>query len=88
MALWGESNAPRAGGNSPAALVFGWISFSQDKNIIPFLQKGNNKQNVSMIFGLVRLITLSYNRQKKHSKRCYIIGCPCIMHEIFCCAKT
>ena len=52
----------RAGGIGPAALVLAGPVFSQGKNKIPFLQKASNKQSASVIFGLIRLIILSYNR--------------------------
>ena len=35
--------------------------------------------SASVIFGLVRLIALSYNIYKKHIKRHKFIGCPRIM---------
>ena len=41
---------------------FGQTSFSQGKNKIPFLKKQVIKKGASIIFGLVRLIMLSYNR--------------------------
>ena len=61
---------------------FGWTSC---KNKFSFLQKANNKINMSasVIFGLIRLIILSYNRWKKHMKRCKIIGHPRIMLKLY-----
>ena len=41
---------------------FGQTNFSQGKNKIPFLKKQVIKKGASVIFGLVRLIMLSYNR--------------------------
>ena len=40
--------------------------FCQGKGKIPFLQKASNKRSASVILGLIRLIILSYNRQKRH----------------------
>ena len=57
--------------------------FSQSKIIILFLQKASNNKSASVIFGLVKLIILSYNGYKKHTKRCKIIGHPC-MRSIYC----
>ena len=45
----------------PAAPVLAGPVFSQGKSKIPFLQKTSNKQSTSVILGLIRLITLSYN---------------------------
>ena len=39
----------------------GQTSFSQGKNELQFLRKACNKQSASVIFGLIRLIILSYN---------------------------
>ena len=39
--------------------------------------------SASVIFGLIRLIILSYNRWKKHMKRCKIIGHPRIMLKLY-----
>ena len=66
----------RAGGIGPDASVLAAPVLSQGKSKIPFLQKASNKQSSSVILGLIRLIILSYNRQKRHIKRCKIIGCP------------
>ena len=52
----------RASGIGLADLVLAGPVFSQGKSKIPFLQKASNKQSVSVILGLIRLIILSYNR--------------------------
>ena len=52
----------RASGIGPAAPVLAGPVFSQGKSKIPFLRKASNKQSASVIFGLIRLIILSYNR--------------------------
>ena len=52
----------RDGGNGLAALVLAGPIFSQGKNESPLLHKASNKQSASLIFRLVRLIILSYNR--------------------------
>ena len=71
----------RAGGNGEATpLLAGPVLFlSQGESGIPFLQKARNGQSASVILGLAGLIILSYNRWKKHIKRCKIIICPLIM---------
>ena len=42
---------------------FGRTSFSQDKNKVPVLHKQVINKSASVIFGLVRLIVLSYDRK-------------------------
>ena len=42
---------------------FGWTSFSQGKNKVPVLHKQVINKRASVIFGLVRLIVLSYDRK-------------------------
>ena len=51
----------RTGGIGPATPALAGPVFSQGKTKIPFFQKANNKQSVSVIFRLIRLIILSYN---------------------------
>ena len=58
---------------------FGWTSFSQGKNKFHFFINQVINKSISVIFGLLRLSTLSYNRQKKHINRCKIIDHPRIM---------
>ena len=41
---------------------FGWTSFCQGKNKSPFLLKASIKTSAMVIFDLVRLISLRYNR--------------------------
>ena len=52
----------------------GWSGFgrttiyiSQGKNKIPFYKKQVIDKSTRVIFGLVQLVTLRYNRQKKHN---------------------
>ena len=60
-------------------LLWFWLDqFSQAKNKIPLLQKHVINKSASVIFELVKLIILSYNEQKKHIRRCEIIGLPYI----------
>ena len=60
-------------------LVLAGPIFSQGKNESLFYTKQVINNSASLIFGLVRLIILSYNRQKKNIKRFKIIGHPRIM---------
>ena len=60
----------------PMTPVLAGPAVSQGKSKIPFLQKASNKQSSSVILGLIRLIILSYNRQKSHIKWCKIIVPP------------
>ena len=53
--------------------------FLQVKMKFNFYKKQVIDKSASEIFGLVRLIILSYNRQKKDIKRYKIIVCPHIM---------
>ena len=50
---------------------------SQGKNKIPFYKKQATIKIVIVIFGLVRLIILHYNRLKNHMKMCKIISASC-----------
>ena len=50
---------------------------SQGKNKIPFYKKQITIKIVIVIFGLVRLIILHYNRLKSHMKMCKIISASC-----------
>ena len=60
-------------------LLWFWLDqFSQANSKIPLLQKHVINKSASVIFELVKLIILSYNEQKKHIKRCKIIGLPYI----------
>ena len=52
----------RAGGNSPGAPILAGSVFLKVKNDIQFLQKQVMNKSASVIFRLLRLIILSYNR--------------------------
>ena len=55
-------------------LWFWQTSLCQSKSKIHFYKKQEINKSAGVIFGLVRLIVLSYNRKKKHIKECKIIG--------------
>ena len=61
-----------------AALVF--VSISQGK--FHFYKKQVMNKSSSVIFRLVRLIILGYNRLKKHMKKCKIIDCSCVQFVV------
>ena len=61
----------RAGGSSPAIPVLTGPVFLKVKVKFHFYKMPVINKSVSVIFGLVRLIILSYN---KHMKTCKIIG--------------
>ena len=60
----------RASGIGAAAPVLAGAVFRKVKVKYYFYKKQVIYKNACMIFGLVRLIILSYNRWKKHIKRC------------------
>ena len=66
----------RVGGNVPATLVLARPVFLKVKIKFHFYIKQVINKSVSVIFGLVRLSILSYNRQEKHINRCKIIDKP------------
>ena len=89
---WDKYHQHRAGGIAPAAPVLAGPVFPQGKSNIPFLQKASNKQSVSVILGLIRLIILSYIIEKAykvvqdyrpptHSVYCYA-------YKVLCCVKA
>ena len=69
----------RVGGNGLAALVLAGAVFLEVKMQFHFYKKQVINKSASMIFELVWLIIISYNRQKRHIKRYNIMGCLCIM---------
>ena len=85
----------RAGRSGPAALVLAGPVFLKVKIKFNFYKKNVISNSAWVIFGLVRLIILNYNRQQKHIKRCM---CTIISHShlihyyahkvLFRCAKS
>ena len=70
----------RTGENGPAALVLAGPVFLKVKKIeVRFYKKEVIKKSASVIFGLARLILLSYNGWRRHTKRSKIIGRSRIM---------
>ena len=69
----------RAGRNGSAAPVLAKPVSLKVKIKFHFYNKQVINKSASVIFGLVRHIILSYNRYKRHIKRCNIIGRPRIM---------
>ena len=59
-----------AGRNGPAAPVLAGPVFLKVKMKFNFYKKEVSNKSAGVIFGLVRLIILSYNRQKRHIMRC------------------
>ena len=69
----------RGGGNGLTAQVLARPVFLKVKKYVHFNEKQIVKKSASVIFGLVRLILLDYNRWRRHMKRCKIIGHPRIV---------
>ena len=72
----------KAGRNGPAAPVLA-LSVCLKVKQIPFLQKQVIIKGANVIFGLVRLIVLSYSIYKKYIKRCRNTGCPYVMLTMY-----
>ena len=73
----------RADGSSPAAPVLATPDFVKIKLKFHFYKTQVMSKSASVNFGVVRLIILSYNRLKKHIKKCNIIGHPHIQFIVF-----
>ena len=73
----------RASRNGPAALVLAGPVFLKVKIKFHFYNKQVINKSASVIFGLVRLIVLSYNGYKNISRGARLLAAHAFCYEVF-----